>query len=155
MKAAAVFLPILLAGCTPGGTLGSTAGGPSGGAQVTKIDVNLTLHSSASQIAQGSAAGYSPVLATVPVGSFVQFTNSDGFAHTATAIQSATAFPASSPFTLSAQTQSGSAISTPWSSGTLQSGQSSQLIQINSPGTYLFGCFFHYGAPMRGAIVAQ
>jgi plastocyanin len=155
MKAAAAILPVLLAGCTPGGMLSSTAGGPSGGAQVTRIDVNLTLHSAATQIAPGSAAGYAPVQTTVAVGTFVQFTNSDGFAHTATGIAPAATFPSSTPFSVSAQTQSGSTISNSWSSGTLQAGQSSQLIQIDAPGTYLYGCFFHYGAPMRGAIVAQ
>lgn len=155
MKPAAVVLPILLAGCTPGGMLSTSAGGPPGAAQVTKIDVNLTLHSSATQIPQGSAAGYAPVQTTVPVGSFVQFVNSDGFAHTATGISGASTFPAGSPLNAGAQTQSGSTISSSWTSGTLQAGQSSQVIQIDAPGTYLFGCFFHYGAPMRGAIIAQ
>lgn len=156
MKHSAAALVLLLAACTPGGTLGSSgSGGTPGGAQITKIDVNLTLHSAPTQLPQGSSAGYAPPQTTVAVGSFVQFVNSDGFAHTATAIPAASAFPASSPFGVSAQTQTGSAISGSWSSGTLQAGQSSQLIQIDAPGTYLFGCFFHYGAPMRGAIVAQ
>lgn len=156
MKYSAAALVLLLAACTPGGMLGSQ-GGASGtpGAQIAKIDVNLTLHSSTTQLAQGSAAGYSPAQTTVPVGSFVQFVNSDGFAHTATAIPGSGSFPASSPFGVSAQTQSGATISGSWSSGTLQAGASSQLIRIDAPGTYLYGCFFHYGAPMRGAIVAQ
>lgn len=154
MKRTAFVLLIALWGCTPGGSIGSGGGGaPS--AQVAKIDINLTLHSSPTQLPQGSAAGYAPAQTTVAVGSFVQFVNSDSFAHTATAIPTATTFPASSPFSVSAQQQSGSAISSAWSSGTLQAGQASQLIQIDAPGTYLFGCFFHYGAPMRGAIVAQ
>jgi len=157
MKRLVLALVALLAACTPGGEIGSSAGSPGapGGAQITKIDVNLTLHSSPAQTNAGTGAGYAPVEVTVPVGSFVQFVNSDGFAHTATAIPNSTTFPASSPFGVSAQTQTGSAISGSWSSGTLQVGQSSQLIQIDAPGTYLFGCFFHYGAPMRGAIVAQ
>jgi plastocyanin len=151
----ALVLTVLCA-CTPNGMLATQSAGPSGGGgQVTKIDVNLTLHSSPTQLAQGAAAGFSPPQTTVAVGSFVQFTNSDGFAHTATAIPGATSFPASSPFSVSAQTQSGTAVSGSWSSGVLQAGQSSQLIQIDAAGTYLFGCFFHYGAPMRGAIVAQ
>jgi plastocyanin len=154
VKLAAIALLLLAAACTPGGTLGSGGGGTPNG-QVTKIDINLTLHSSTTQLPQGSAAGYAPVQTTVSVGSFVQFTNSDGFAHTATAIPGATAFPGSSPFAVSAQTQAGSTISSGWSSGTLQANQSSQLIQIDAAGTYLYGCFFHYGAPMRGAIVAQ
>lgn len=154
MKRTAFALVIALASCTPGGIMGTGGGGaPSG--QVTKIDINLTLHSSPTQLPQGSAAGYAPAQTTVAVGSFVQFVNSDSFAHTATAIPAAATFPASSPFSVSAQQQSGTAISSAWSSGTLQAGQASQLIQIDAPGTYLFGCFFHYGAPMRGAIVAQ
>ncbi len=155
MKIASLALMLLLAACTNGGMLGSSGGGGSNGAQVTKIDVNLTLHSAPTQLPQGSAAGYAPAETMVPVGSFVQFVNSDGFAHTATAIPGASTFPAASPFAVNAQTQSGSTISGSWSSGTLQAGQSSQLIQIDAPGTYLFGCFFHYGGPMRGAIVAQ
>lgn len=157
MKRSLFALAALLAACTPGGSFGSSAGSPGapGGAQITKIDVNLTLHSAPAQTNAGSGAGYAPVQTTVPIGSFVQFVNSDGFAHTATAIPNSSSFPASSPFGVSAQTQTGSAISSSWSSGTLQAGQSSQLIQIDAPGTYLYGCFFHYGAPMRGAIVAQ
>jgi len=109
------------------------------------IDVNLTLHRD----------GYLPDAITVPVGSSIRFMNSDGFAHTATLIPSATSFPSGSPFAASAQTQSGTVISQPWSSGTLQAGSASQTITVDAPGTYLFGCFFHYGAPMRGTIVAQ
>lgn len=155
MKRYAFALAVLVAGCTPGGIMGSGGGAAPGGSQITKIDVNLTLHASATQLPQGSAAGYAPVQTTVAAGSFVQFVNSDGFAHTATAVSGASTFPASSPFSVTAQQQTGSTISSSWSSGTLQAGQASQLIQIDAPGTYLYGCFFHYGAPMRGAIVAQ
>ena len=28
-------------------------------------------------------------------------------------------------------------------------------VLADKPGTYLYGCFFHYTAPMRGAIIAQ
>lgn len=135
--------------------MGAGGGSAPTSAQVAKIDVNLTLHSSPTQLAQGTSAGYAPAQTNVAVGSFVQFVNSDGFAHTATAIPAANTFPASSPFSTNAQQQTGNAVSSAWSSGTLQAGQSSQLIRIDAPGTYLFGCFFHYGAPMRGAIVAQ
>lgn len=155
MKAHYALAIALLAGCTPGGAAGSNGGGGTPGAQVTKIDINLTLHSQPQQIAPGTAAGYAPVQTTVAAGTFVQFVNSDGFAHTATGIPGASTFPASSPFSVDAQRQSGTAISGTWTSGTLQAGQSSQVIQLDAPGTYLYGCFFHYGAPMRGAIVAQ
>lgn len=158
MKPPAFVLAAVLvtaAACTPGGVPGSGGGSVPSGSQIVKIDVNLTLHSSPTQLPQGSAAGYAPAQTTIAVGSFVQFVNSDGFAHTATGISGANTFPASSPFSVSAQQQTGSTISSGWSSGTLQAGQGSQLIQIDAPGTYLYGCFFHYGAPMRGAIVAQ
>ncbi len=112
---------------------------------VTTIDINLTLH----------VDGYLPDTVTVPVGSSIRFTNSDGFAHTATLIPGATSFPSGSPFNVSALTQSGSTISQPWTTGALQAGTSSQTITVDAAGTYLFGCFFHYGAPMRGTIVAQ
>jgi plastocyanin len=143
MRHAAAALCLLLAACTPGAT--ATPGASSGGTGVTTIDVNLTQHPD----------GYSPDVTTVPVGSAIRFVNSDGFAHTATAIPGATSFPAGSPFTGSAQTQSGTAISQAWSSGTLAAGAASQTITIDRAGTYLFGCFFHYGAPMRGTIIAQ
>lgn len=146
----------LLAGCTPNGISAAGSGAAiTPGAQVTKIDINLTLNGNVQTTPEGDAAGYAPVLTTVAVGSFVQFVNTDGFAHTATSIPGASSFPASSPFSVNAQHQTGAAVSTGWSSGTLQSGQSSQVISVDAPGTYLFGCFFHYGAPMRGAIVAQ
>lgn len=156
MKSSGLAFLAVLAACTPGGMTGSpAAAGLPPGSQVTKIDINLTLHSAPTQLPQGASAGYAPPLTTVSVGSFVQFVNSDGFAHTATSIPGAAAFPASSPFAASAQSQTGGAVSAAWSSGTLQAGQSSQLIRVDTPGTYLFGCFFHYGAPMRGAIVAH
>lgn len=153
-RACALLFPVILAACTPGGIASSSAAGV-GGAHITKIDVNLTLHSSATQVPQGSAAGYAPVQTTVAVGTDVQFVNSDGFAHTASAIPAQSSFPASSPLGASAQQQSGSAVSSSWSSGVLQPGQSSQVIRIDAAGTYLYGCFFHYGAPMRGVIIAQ
>ncbi len=134
---------LLLGACTPGGM--SAPPGSGGGANTMTIDVNLTLH----------AKGYLPDTLTVPVGSSIRFMNSDGFAHTATVIPGAATFPSGSPFGVSAQTQSGTLITQDWSSGILQAGATSQTITVDAPGTYLFGCFFHYGAPMRGTIVAQ
>jgi plastocyanin len=143
MKHFAVPAALLLCACTPGGTSGTGGSMPAAG--VVRIDVNLTQN----------PAGYAPATTNLPVGSSVQFMNSDGFAHTATAIPGASGFPASSPFSVSAQQQSGSTISGSWSSGTLQAGQSSQAILLDAAGTYYYGCFFHYGAPMRGTILAQ
>ncbi|HEV2260934.1 MAG TPA: plastocyanin/azurin family copper-binding protein [Candidatus Rubrimentiphilum sp.] len=140
---------LTLVACTNGGIIAQT----SGNADQT-VDVNLTLDPVA-RTSAGSGGGYAPVVMTVTVGTRIRFLNSDSFAHTATLIPSATSFPAGSPFTVSAQTQSGSMLSQSWSSGTLAAGASSQTLTVDRAGTYLYGCFFHYGAPMRGMIVAN
>ena len=144
---------LLLCACTNGGTL-TPAGGGGGGATTQVVDVNLTLDPSM-QTAAGQAGGYAPAVTDVAVGTLLRFHNSDGFAHTATAIPNATTFPVGSPFSASAQTQSGTSLSQGWSSGTLQAGATSQTILVDKAGTYLFGCFFHYGGPMRAVIVAH
>lgn len=141
MKRAILCGAMALAACTPGGMLSGNAAG----AGAATIDVNLTLH----------ADGYAPDTIAVPVGTSIRFTNSDGFAHTATVIPGATSFPQGSPFSASAQARSGTAISQNWSTGTLPAGDSSQVILLDRAGTYLYGCFYHYGAPMRGTIVAR
>jgi len=138
---ACALLLAALSACTPGGMLGAQ----SGGGATASIDVNLTQH----------ADGYLPDSIDVAVGSTIRFVNSDSFAHTATLIPGAVGFPSGSPFTTSALTQSGSAVSQPWSTGSLAAGASSQTLTIDAPGTYYFGCFYHYGAPMRGTIVAH
>jgi plastocyanin len=145
---------LAFAACTPGGAAMTGSGGS--GANVTTIDVNLTL-SQPVGTPYGLSGGMTPPVTTVAVGSVIQFMNTDGFAHTATLIPpSDKTFPAGSPFGISATTPSGNAISDAnWSSGAMQGGARSQPITVDKPGTYLFGCFFHYGAPMRGAIVAQ
>jgi len=149
MKALTCAALIVLTACTNGGLPTAAAG--SGG---QTVDVNLTLDGS-SQTSAGMAGGYAPATTSVAVGTTLRFVNTDGFAHTATLIAGATTFPAGSPFTASAQTQSGTMISQNWSSGTLAAGASSQTLLIDHAGTYLFGCFFHYGAPMRAVIVAH
>jgi plastocyanin len=152
-----VLLAALLAGCTPGAaTLPAGSSGPISGKTVT-IHVNLTLYQTQTNTSAGTSAGYSPAITNVNVGDAIRFMNTDGTGinHTATLIAGATTFPASSPFTASAQTQSGTMISQSWSSGILQPGSSSQTIAINQPGTYIFGCFYHYGSPMRAQIIAQ
>src|SRR5664279_4692846 len=141
-----------LTACTDGapGSPSSTASG------VTTIDVSLTAFAAAS-IAQGTSGGYAPAQLVVPVGTQIRFVNRDSFAHTASAV-SGTTFPASSPLTANALTPSasGAALSGgSWSSGNLAAGASSPVFTADAPGTYLFGCFYHYGAPMRGAVVVR
>lgn len=149
---------LLLGGCTPGAaalTPGS-GDGMGGGGNVLTIDVNLTLHAPTS-VPAGQSGGFSPALANVRVGDSIRFTNSDGTGinHTATLVPGATTFPAGSPFNTSAQTQSGSAIADDWSSGILTPDNASQTIAVTAAGTYIYGCFYHYGSPMRGVIIAQ
>jgi len=150
-----------LAACTPGGIQPSTTSGGSAGVPLTgtviHVDVNLTLHPSPPLPLPptGIGGGFSPDAITVNVGDQIIFTNSDSFPHTATFIGMQAAFPANSPFAIAALTRSGSALSQSWSSGQLNSTNSSQPIVVNAPGTYLYGCFFHFNGGMRGTIVAQ
>ena len=139
----------ILAACTNGGV--PTSSGGSGG---VTIDVNLTL-SVPTKTQYGESGGFKPAITTVAVGSQIRFVNTDSFAHTATIIPNAQTFPSGSPFNVSAVTQHGTTLSGGFTSGALQAGSSSQTITADRPGTYLFGCFFHYGAPMRAAIIAQ
>ncbi len=140
---------LVLAACTAGGI--PTSSGGSGG---VTIDVSLTQFAPV-QTPYGQSGGYSPPITTVSVGTQIHFTNVDSFAHTATEIPGAASFPTGSPFNAGALQQHGTTLSGGFSSGALQPNSSSQTITADQPGTYLFGCFFHYGAPMRAAIVVQ
>jgi plastocyanin len=146
---------MLLAACTPGGLPTSGGGGGGGGPTSVTIDVNLTNHA-AGPTPAGQGGGYAPLVTSVTVGSTIRFVNSDGFNHTSTSIPGfPSSFPNAYPFTASALTQSGHTLSGGWSSGTLAAGSSSQPLTADKAGTYVFGCFYHYGAPMRGEIVVH
>ena len=139
-----------LAGCTNGAP---PAGSASAVGATTTIDVSLT-SAAAAPTAYGSGGGYAPLVTTVALGTTVRFLNTDSFAHTASSV-GGTTFPAASPLTGAAQNSSGATLSGGWTSGTLAAGTASQTLLADKTGTYLYGCFFHYGAPMRGAIVVQ
>jgi plastocyanin len=147
-----LLLILLLAACTPGA---QSAGTGSAAAATTTIDVSLT-GSTATATAYGSAAGFSPVVTTVALGTTVRFVNVDSFPHTASSFGGAT-FPATSPLGTGALNASGNRLSAGWSSGTLAAGTASPPLLADVAGTYLYGCFFHYSAtpPMRGAIVVR
>ena len=158
MQWRACALVLALAACTPNGTGTASGGGGSGGVTHT-IDVNLTLNSPVST-PYGQSGAYKPAVLTVAVGDSIVFKNSDGFAHTSTSIPPAktsgeTKFPSAYPFSSAALTQSGTTLSGGWSSGSIAAGATSQTLLADKPGTYLYGCFFHYGSPMRGAIVVK
>lgn len=153
---------LALAACTPNG-IGSGGGGGGGGGGVTHtIDINLTLSQPAPS-KYGQTGGFTPALIMVSVGDTIVFKNTDSFAHTSTSIPvadttSETKFPSKYPFNnpgSNALSQSGNSLSGGWSSGEVQAGATSQTILVDKAGTYLYGCAIHYGAPMRGAIVAQ
>lgn len=149
IRRCAAAIALALGACTAGGI--PTSSGGSGG---TTIDVSLTQYAP-TKTSYGESGGYSPPVTTVAVGTQIRFVNVDTFAHTATLISGATSFPAGSPFNAGALQQHGASLSGGFSSGALAPNASSQSITVDQPGTYLFGCFFHYGAPMRAAIVAQ
>ena len=141
LQLACLLAVTALGGCTYGATAADTTGVV---AAAVVIDVNLT----------SFADGYNPPVVTVPVGTRIQFTNTDSFSHTATSI-AGTGFPDASPFDSSAVNASGSALSSAWGSGVLPAGGSSQVFVADQSGTYFYGCFFHYGHPMRGQIVVR
>lgn len=142
----------LTASCTAGGI--SPSATSAAAASVTTIRVSIAAFGRQSTPG-GPGLGFSPEVATVSVGSGVRFVNVDNTSHTATAIPGATTFPAISPFDFAATQPASAPVSGAWSAGTLQAGASSAVFVVNQPGTYLFGCFFHYSGGMRGAIVAQ
>jgi len=145
-----IAVALLLVACTNGGIPAPSSGGGGG----VTINISLT-NSQPSKTPYGESGGYTPAITTVAVGTEIHFVNTDSFAHTATLIPNATSFPSGSPFGLSALQQHGTTLSGGFTSGALQPNGSSQTITADRAGTYLFGCFFHYGAPMRAAIVAQ
>ena len=152
MRALLVLAVATLAGCTYGAPSASSAG--PGGSVIT-IDVSLTAHAQ-SPIAAGTSGGYAPAALTIPIGTHVQFYNSDSFAHTASLVSNGATFPTSSPLGANALTPSGTSFSNAaWTSGNLAAGARSGVLLADVAGTYLYGCFYHYGAPMRGALVVR
>jgi plastocyanin len=151
---ALLFIAAALGGCTAGAPgSGSTSSNVATSAATTTIGISLT-NSVVVTTAYGTSGGFSPAVMTVAVGTYVRFVNNDSFAHTSTSMRAAT-FPSAEPFDASALTESGTSLSGGWSTGALAPGHISQPLLADKPGTYLYGCFFHYGAPMRAAIVVH
>jgi len=146
-------LALLCSGCTPGAYAPASSAGAPPSATVTTIDVDLTEDPDGSTPA-GDGGGYKPLITSVAVGSYVQFHNSDGFAHTATSF-TGTTFPQGYPFGNGALSQSGATLSGGFSSGSLQPNAVSQALLADKAGTYLFGCYYHYGTPMRAVLNVQ
>ena len=144
---------VLLSQCTPGG-VNPGAGGASASNIVT-IDVSLAAFG-AQQTPAGIALGFSPIITTVPVGTGIQFRNVDNTVHTASMVAGPT-FPHTSPLGFSATSPSSvnTISSQGWSAGNIQAGETSLTFLVDKPGTYLFGCFYHYSGNMRGEIIGQ
>jgi plastocyanin len=146
-------LMTMLVACTPG------AQSPPGGSQAlvpgaVVIQVSLIKYQP-QQTKYGTVAGYDNDDLTVHVGAVVQFHNQDGFTHTASSVGT-NGFPSGSPLTDKARTQAGSDLAqADWSSGDLGPDAYSQPFKASTPGTYFYGCFFHYNTPMRGVITVQ
>ena len=140
--------------CTPGGvTPSGLAGIPV--RNVVTVDVNLAKNGLA-QTPAGPALGFAPEVTTLSVGDGVRFVNSDNAAHTASSVPGSV-FPPSSPlqFDVTMPSSDTRMSSGTWTSGTLQPGTSSEIFVADQAGVYLYGCFYHYSASMRGAIVAR
>lgn len=150
--AAVLMLTFGSAACTPGAVSLPAGAGISG--KATIIHVSLLKYAKQSS-PFGEVAGYRPNVLTIPHGSKVQFVNDDTFSHTASSVGTS-GFPTGNPFSNSTLTQSGKDLADAnWSSGSLQGNAASQTFTTNTPGTYYFGCFYHYATPMRGVIVVQ
>jgi plastocyanin len=150
----ALALALVCSGCTAGGVNPTTGGGASV-TSVTTIDVSIAAFALEST-PLGDARGFSPEVTNVSVGSGVRFLNVDNTEHTATSIPGTTVFPAESPFGVSALQQTANVgVGGSWGAGALEPGEMSQVFVVNQPGTYIYGCFFHYSGGMRGVIVAK
>jgi plastocyanin len=132
----------------------ASAAGQTGGGVVT-VNLSLTKYSAVEKIDAGSMAGVRPGVVHVRVGDRVVFVNDDSDHHTATALVNAVSFVDDPRWTDDALHASGEIGPRFWSTGDLAPGQKSAALVARKAGTYLFGCFFDYGAGMRGEIVVE
>jgi plastocyanin len=132
---------------------------PTGGALAAsapaQINLSLDRYTKIAHLAAGDSVGVAPPVLTVHVGDAIVFVNDDaGAHHTATGLPGATRF--SEPRWSDAVLKPlGTIGPDQWSTGDLAPGAKSAPMLASVAGTYLYGCFFHYSAGMRGAIVVQ
>ena len=118
-----------------------------------QIDLSLDRYAKIAHLAAGDSVGVAPATLTVHVGDAIVFVNDDPSAHhTATGLPGANRFsePRWSDAVLKPLGAIGPSL---WSTGDLAPGAKSAPMLASVAGTYLYGCFFHYSAGMRGAIV--
>jgi plastocyanin len=148
MVGRAALLTAVLAVFLPGG--GSLAADAP-----TQIHLSLDRYTSITHLTAGDSVGLSPPTITVHVGDAIVFVNDDaGAHHTATGLLGANRF--SEPRWSAAVLKPLGAIGpNQWSTGDLAPGARSAPMLANVAGTFLYGCFFHYTAGMRGTIVVR
>lgn len=119
------------------------------------VSLSLSRFTAVRTIDAGSTVGVRPDVIHVHVGDSVVFVNDDTDHHTATSLLNAASFVDDPRWTDDALRASGEIGPGFWSTGDLSPGQRSAPLIARKPGTYLFGCFFDYGAGMRGEIVVE
>src|SRR5690242_19359956 len=119
------------------------------------VSLSLSKYTAVRSIDAGSTVGVKPDIIRLRVGDSVVFVNDDTDHHTATSLLSAASFVDDPRWTDDALRATGEIGPGFWSTGDLSPGQRSAPLVARKPGTYLFGCFFDYGAGMRGEIVVE
>lgn len=126
-----------------------------GNAAGVVVSLSLSKYGSVQTLDAGQSAGVRPQVVHVKVGQTVTFVNDDTDHHTATSLLGASTFIDDPRWTDDALHASGAIGPGFWSTGDLAPGQRSAPLLAKQAGTYLFGCFFDYGAGMRGEIVVE
>jgi len=119
------------------------------------VSLSLSKYGTVQTIDAGKSAGVRPEVVRLHVGDSVVFVNDDTDHHTATALVGSTSFIDDPRWTDDALHATGAIGSGFWSTGDLAPGQRSAPLVAKKAGTFLYGCFFDYGAGMRGEIVVS
>jgi len=121
----------------------------------TVVSLSLSKYAAVQTIDGGTSVGVHPGVVRVHVGDRVVFVNDDTDHHTATSLVDAASFVDDPRWTDDALRQTGGIGPGFWSTGDLAPGERSAHIVARKAGTFLYGCFFDYGAGMRGEIVVE
>jgi plastocyanin len=121
----------------------------------TIVSLSLSKYASVQTIDGGTSVGVRPGSLHVHVGDRIVFVNDDTDHHTATSLVDAVTFVDDPRWTDDALRQTGEIGPRFWSTGDLAPGQRSAPFVARKAGTFLYGCFFDYGAGMRGEIVVE
>jgi len=139
------FCLLVLTAVTIGRAAGATA----------IVHLGLDGNAKVNHVSAGDSVGVGPPVLTVHVGDSIVFVNDDAVAHhTATGLVGATKF-GEPRWTQAVLKPFGDIGSQPWSSGDIAPGARSAPLLATTPGTFLYGCFFHYSAGMRGEIIVE